>query len=306
MPGVESVTVSNVVPLTIEQDNVSVRVGNRESIRLRRSIVGSGYFETLNIPIVLGRGFSDDDASRRVAIVNEAMVRALFPDENPLGKTLNSGPGLTYEIIGVAKDSPYNNLGKAAEPYLYLSLYQRETDAVSLLIRTSVEPKSMIAGVQREIKELGGDLPIFDFKTLDELAKGQMRAVKAGAGLLGLLSFIGILVAAIGIYGVTSYAFNQRRREIGIRISLGAQRTDVLKLIMKEGITLALVGILIGAMLVAGMMYFISSLLFGVSTIDPLVFVVVAALLSLVAIGASLVPGMTAAKSDPVEALRHE
>jgi ABC-type antimicrobial peptide transport system permease subunit len=164
----------------------------------------------------------------------------------------------------------------------------------------------MIAGVQREIKELGGDLPIFDFKTLDELAKGQMRAVKAGAGLLGLLSFIGILVAAIGIYGVTSYAFNQRRRDICIRISLGAQRTDVLKLIMKEGITLALVGILIGAVLAAGMMYFISSLLFGVSTIDPLVFVVVAALLGLVAIGASLVPGMTAAKSDPVEALRHE
>jgi ABC-type antimicrobial peptide transport system permease subunit len=164
----------------------------------------------------------------------------------------------------------------------------------------------MISTVQRELKELGGNLPIFDFKTLNDVSNSQLVPVKAAVALLSLLSLIGLIVASIGIYGVTSYAYNQRRREIGIRMSLGAQRTDILRLIMKEGVSLALVGIGIGVLLAVGTTHFVSRFLYGVSPVDPIVFIVVSALLAAVAIGASLVPALAAAKSNPVEALRWE
>src|SRR4029078_1113881 len=179
-------------------------------------------------------------------------------------------------------------------------------EKVSRVVRTATEPRTMIASVQREIKELGGNLPIFDFKTLDDVSRSQLIPVKAAAALLSLLSLIGLVVASIGIYGVTSYAYNQRRREVGIRISLGAQFSDIVRLIIKEGLTLAIAGIAIGLALALGTTHFISSLLFGISPVDPIVFLGVSTLLVIVALGASLVPAITAARSNPVEALRHE
>ena len=305
-PGVESVTLSNMLPLTMDRSTTMVRIEGRKPKSLQRYVVADGYFQTLNIPILRGRQFeaTDSDSSRRVAIINQTMARTYWPDENPLGKVLQMDQ--PYEVVGVASDGPYNSSGPAAEPQVYLSLYQRSDEKVSLIVRTSGEPKTMISAVQREIKELGGNLPIFDFKTLDDLAKSQLVLVKAAASLLSLLSLIGLLVASIGIYGVTSYAFSQRKREIGIRMSLGAQRSEILKLIMKEGTSLALVGIIIGVLLALATTHFLSSLLYGVSAVDPMVFLSVAALLAVVALGASLVPAIQAATSNPVDALRHE
>jgi putative ABC transport system permease protein len=306
-PGVESVTLTNVLPLTMYKDNVWVSVEGRESKYLQRAIVAENYFQTLKIPIVRGREFdaSDDDAARRVVIINEAMARTYWPDENPLGKVIDMA-GKPYEVIGVAKDSPYSSFGKSSEPFLYSWLYQRPDEKVSLIVRTSGQPTSMIGTVQRVLKELGGNLPIFDFKTLNDVSNSQLVPVKAAVALLSLLSLIGLIVASIGIYGVTSYAYNQRRREIGIRMSLGAQRTDILRLIMKEGVSLALVGIGIGVLLALGTTHLVSRILYGVSPVDPIVFIVVSALLAAVAIGASLVPALTAAKSNPAEVLRYE
>lgn len=306
-PGVESATLCNVVPLTMETSTTEVSIEGRDGQRLHLSVVGDGYFKTLKIPILRGREFetTDDDASHRVAIINETTARTYWPGENPLGKLLQM-PGGPHEVVGVAKDSAYSSVSKAAEPYVYLWLYQRRDENVSLIVRTSAQPQTMIAAVQRQIKELGADLPIFDFKTLDDLTKSQLVPVKAAASMLSLLSVIGLLVASIGIYGVTSYAFNRRRREIGIRMSLGAQRSDILKLIMKEGVSLAIVGIVIGVALALATTHFVSSFLYGVSPVDPIVFLGVAALLTLVALGASLAPAILAAKSNPVEALRCE
>src|SRR5258705_6747162 len=305
-PGVESVTLSNMLPLTMDRSTTMVRIEGRKPKSLHRYVVADGYFQTLNIPILRGRQFeaTDSDSSRRVAIINQTMARTYWPDENPLGKVLQMDQ--PYEVVGVASDGPYSSSGPASEPQVYLSLYQRPDEKVSLIVRTSGEPKTMISAVQREIKELGGNLPIFDFKTLDDLAKSQLVLVKAAASLLSLLSLIGLLVASIGIYGVTSYAFSQRKREIGIRMSLGAQRSEILKLIMKEGTSLALVGIIIGVLLALATTHFLSSLLYGVSAVDPMVFLSVAALLAGVALGASLVPAILAAKSNPVDVLRHE
>lgn len=270
-------------------------------------MVAESYFKTLNIPILRGREFdtTDDNSSRKTVVINETMANTFWPNENPLGKQIKMGE--PYEIIGVAKDSSYNSFGKTSEPYLYLWLYQDAEDAnVSLIVRTSGEPKTMIPVIQRDIKELGGNLPMFDFKTLADLTRSQLGLVKAAVLLLTLLSLIGLVVASIGIYGVTSYAFSQRRREIGIRMALGAQRQDILKLIMKEGISLAVLGIVIGVALALGTTHFISSFLYGVSPVDPLVFFGVSVLLGLVALGASLVPGIMAAKANPVEALRYQ
>ena len=308
MPGVQAATLSNLVPLTTQTSNIRADIEGKGSQRLKHSIVAENYFKTLNILILRGREFdiTDDSASRKTVIINETMANTYWPNENPLGKHITMG--VPYEIIGVAKDSPYNSFGKSSEPYLYLWLYQGEDvdTNVSLIARTSNEPKTMIPVIQRDIKELGGNLPLFDFKTLEDLTQSQLGLVKAAVFLLTLLSLIGLIVASIGIYGVTSYAFSQRRREIGIRMALGAQRQDILKLIMKEGISLAVLGILIGVALALGTTHFVSSFLYGVSPVDPVVFIGVPALLGLVALGASLVPAIMAARANPVEALRYQ
>jgi len=305
-PGVESATLSNMLPLTMDRSTMMVGIEGKQRESLNRSVIADGYFKTLNIPILRGREFdaSDRESSHRVAIINQTMAQTYWPNANPLGKTLQIDQA--YEVVGVASDGPYKSSGSAPEPLFYLPLYQRSDENVSLIVRTSGEPKAMIGTVQGVVKELGGNLPVFDFKTLDDVANTQLVLVKAAASLLSLLSLIGVLVASIGIYGVTSYAFTQRKREIGIRMSLGAQRSGILKLIMKEGTSLAFVGIAIGVVLTVSTTHFLSSMLYGVSPIDPLVFISVAALLALVAVGASLVPAIAAARANPVDALRYE
>ena len=307
LPGVESATLSNVVPLTMQRSTTFVTIDGREPQSLQRSVVAEGYFKTLNMGMLRGREFdvTDDNTSRKVVIINETMARTFWPDENPLGKRLQMGRA-AYEIIGVVKNSPYNGLGTAPGPYIYAWLYQRPDDEnVSLIVRTSAPPETMVTAIQRDIKELGGNLPIFDFKTLEDLSKSQLVLVRAAALLLSLLSLIGLIVASIGIYGVTTYVFSQRRREIGIRVAFGAQRSDVLKLIMKEGVLLATVGITMGVLLAWGTTRFVSGFLYGVSPLDPLVFFGVAALLSMVALIASVVPAIVAVKANPMDSLRY-
>ena len=307
IPGIESATLSNVPPLSLERSAVYARIDGKAASPVLRSVVAEDYFRTLNIALLRGRDFDrgDDDSTRRVVVINEAMARAYWPNENPLGKKLYMGSS-SYEVVGVARDNPYNNLGKSQEPYLYTWLYQRTDENVSLIVRTRATPGTMIGPVQLAVKELGGNLPIFDFKTLDEIANAQLVPLKAGTALLGLLSLIGLLVASIGIYGVTTYAFNRRRKEIGIRMSLGAQRSDILKLIMREGISLALVGIAIGTLFALGVTQLVSHFLFGIEALEMGVFVVVTAILGIVTLVSSLVPAVIAARSNPVDVLRYE
>jgi predicted permease len=305
-PGVESATLANVTPLSLDRSSVYIRVDGRET-QVLRSVVADNYFKTLNVKIMRGREFerSDDDAAHRVVIVNETMAQTFWPNENPLGKTFQMGRG-SYEVIGVARDNPYNNRGKSQEPYLYSWLYQGTDENVSLIVRTTASPATMVGSVQSAVKELGANLPIFDFKTLDQVAKMHLVPMKAATGLLGILSLIGLIVASIGIYGVTTYAFNQRRKEIGIRMSLGAQRSDILKLIMREGLSLALVGIAIGTLLGLAIIQVVSHFLFGIDAVEARVFIAVALLLAIVALASSLIPAIAAARSNPVDVLRYE
>ena len=306
-PGVEAATLTNVLPLTMDRSMTFVKAEGGDSMRVQQAVVADGYFKALDIPVLQGRPFeaTDDDTTRQVVIINEALARTLWPGQNALGKTLRTGPNVS-EVIGVVRSSAYNGFGKEAEPYLYVPLYQDLDNTVSLIVRTSGEPRAMMGPVQREIKALGGNLPIFDFKTLEDVLNAQLLPLKAGAALLGLLSLIGLVVASIGIYGVTSYSFSQRTKEIGVRMALGADRKEILRLIMKEGIILAVVGIVIGVLLSAATTHLASAFLFGVSPVDPIVFLGVATLLTFVAVGATLVPAILAAKLNPVDALRHD
>lgn len=306
-PGVEAATLSNVLPLTMDESTTFVKAEGGDSMRVQHSVVADGYFKALDIPILQGRQFetTDDDTTRKVVIINEVLARTLWPDQSALGRTLRKGPEVC-EVVGVVKSSPYNGFGKEAQPYVYVPLYQDPDNSVSLIVRTSDEPGAMIGVVEREIKELGGNLPIFDFKTLDDVLNAQLLPLKAAAALLGFLSLLGLVVASIGIYGVTSYSFSQRTKEIGVRMALGADRKEILRLIMKEGISLAVIGIAIGVLLSVATTHLASGFLFGVSPVDPLTFFGVATLLTVVAIGATLVPAILAAKLNPVDALRHE
>ena len=307
-PGVEVATLSNVLPFTMDESTTFVKADGGDSMRVQQSVVADGYFKALDIPIIQGRQFetTEDDTTRKVVIINEVLARTLWPDQSALGRTLRVGPGEPWEVVGIVKSSAYSGFGKETQPYVYVPLYQDPDNSVSLIVRTSGDPGSMVGMVQREIKALGANLPIFDFKTLDDVLTAQLLPLKAGAALLGFLSLIGLIVASIGIYGVTSYSFSQRTKEIGIRVTLGATRSEILKLMMKEGISLALVGIAIGVFLSVATTHLASGFLFGVSPVDPLVFFGVATLLTLVAIGATLVPALLAARLNPVDALRHE
>ncbi|HSE32946.1 MAG TPA: ABC transporter permease [Pyrinomonadaceae bacterium] len=307
-PGVEAATLSNVLPLTMDRSTTFVKAEGGDSMRVQQSVIADGYFKALDISILQGRQFetTDDDTTRKVVIINEALARTLWPGQNALGRMLRTGAGETSEVVGIARNSPYNSFGSEAEPFMYVPLYQELDNTALLIVRTSGEPRGMMTAVQREIKALGGNLPVFDFKTLEDVLKAQLLPLKAAAALLGFLSLLGLVVASIGIYGVTSYSFSQRTKEIGIRVALGADRSEILRLMMKEGIILALVGIAIGVLLSVATTHLASGFLFGVSPVDPLVFFGVAAILTLVAIGATLVPAMLATKLNPVDALRHE
>ena len=310
MPGIRSATLSHALPLGLDQNLTSITFeGEGEPRNISHSVVGTRYFETLNIPLVLGRDFTPDDneSAPKVAVVNEALAHAFWGGHDPLGKRFRFGNrGELYEIVGVARDSQHTTFGKPPRPYFYVPVYQRPKDDMTLIVRTSGEPLALIPMLKREIKDLGGELPIFDFRTLSDVSKLQLIPVQAAATLLGVLGAIGLTVAAIGIYGVTTYSFNQRRHEIGVRLALGAQQGQVLTLILKEGLGLALVGIAVGLLIAVGTTHFVSRFLYGISPLDPATFVAVSALLAAVALVASFIPARKAARMNPMDAMRYE
>ena len=310
MPGVRSATLSHALPLSFDKSTTSIKFeGEEEPHTVSHAVVGTRYFETLRIPLARGRDFTshDNESAPKVAIVNEAMARAYWGGNEPVGRRFRFGDrGEFYEVVGVARDSQYTNFGKPPLPYLYVPLYQRPKEDVTLIVRSIGEPLALIPMLKREINDLGGELPIFDFKTLSDVSKLQLIPVQAAAMLLGLLGAIGLMVAAIGIYGVTTYSVNQRKHEIGVRLALGAQQSQVLKLILKEGMGLALVGIGVGLLIALGTTHFVSSFLYGISPMDPTTFAAVSAILAAVSLVASFIPARKAAQMNPMDAMRYE
>jgi len=318
-PGVTSAAIGSYVPLSLNYNSNSIFVegqpverGANVPVAMTGS-VGPRYFETMATSILQGREFTDQDTSKTeaVAVVNETFVKRLMPAASSNTDALNhrfsfSAGGPFVRIVGVARDGKYFNIAEEPRSFVWVPMSQNYNSTGILVVRTGGAPESMIGTVRREVQGLDPNLPVFDVKTFSEHMRLSLFPAKVAATVLGVFGLVALLLSAIGIYGITSYAVAQRTREIGIRMALGAQLKDVLRLVLSQGVKLTIMGVaggLLGAYLATRA---IASVLYGVSATDPLTFILVSLMLVAVALLACYVPARKATKVDPLKALRYE
>jgi putative ABC transport system permease protein len=275
------------------------------------SIVSDGYFQAMEIPLLKGRWFSsqDGDKAPSVALISQTMARRFFPDEDPIGKRVTlgdpqTGPWLT--IVGIVGDTRSEGLDAEPYPQMYQPYRQNPSRFMTLIARTATDPLSLVGAVRSEVRSLDQQQPISNVNTLEHLLSRSVARPRFNMLLLGIFAVTALVLATVGIYGILSYSVSERTHEIGIRMALGAERRDVLKLVVGQGVKLAVVGVaigLIGALVLTRLM---EGLLFGVSATDPLTFVAISLLLTGVAIVAAYLPARRATRVDPMVALRYE
>jgi len=276
-----------------------------------------GYFATMGIPIVAGRDFSERDGSGApiVSIVNEEFVRRYFPNENPIGKrielgweqdTAATGGNMTLggEIVGVVANVRRRGLSQEVYPETYASFMQPTFAAFSVVVRSTADPSSVMSAVRAQMREIDRDLPVSELRQLQELVSSSVSRPRFYTMLLGIFAAIALVLAAVGIYGVISYAVSLRTRELGIRIALGATGRQVSRLVLQQGVSLALAGVVVGGLGAYWLTYLLDKLLFGVTSRDAVTFGVVAALLTGIAAIACYIPARRAARVDPLLAMR--
>jgi len=320
LPGVYSMTLADNVPLSINYNSTDVYVEGQPPVRgadvptAMNATVGLDYFETMSVPIVRGRDFGEGDRedAPRVIVVNETFARRFFTGANPsdgaIGKRVSFGGAgnRPWQIAGVARDGKYFSIGEAPRMFVYFPLRQGYEPRATLLVHTSLKPEAMIATIREEVRRLDANLPIFEVKTMTEHMGISLFPARVAATLLGGFGLLALTLAGIGIYGVMAYAVTQRTREFGIRIALGAQPGDVLRLVLRRGVVIIFIGVLFGFVAAFAVTRLMASVLYGVSATDPVTFALVALLLAGVALLACYIPARRATKVDPMVALRYE
>jgi predicted permease len=263
----------------------------------------------MKIPVLEGRDFAwrDDANSQKVMVVNQEFVRRFLGDRNPMGRKVH-GWGEWFTIVGVVKDSKYHRVTESSQPYFYIPIRQifRPEYGLTFHVRTSGSVSEAIATLQRETAAIDPSLTIFDAEPMTEYIAASLFGAKIAATLLGVLSAVGLVLAAMGLYGVLAYSVAQRTQEIGLRVALGAGRTDVLGLVVRQGLQLTLIGIAAGALIAVELGRFLSSMLYEVKPADPVTFLGVAVVLTVVALLACYIPSRRAMRIDPMTALRYE
>ena len=271
----------------------------------------AGYFDTMGIPLIAGRDFANEGAAEpKVAVVNEAFVAQLFKKENPLGQRVN-GAGVTYQIIGVVKNTKSRTLGEETRPVLYRSLAQNVASDPSFLgytivVRSARDAAGLASAVRGEIRALDPTLAIFNEVTMEEHLRGALFLPRLAGTLFGIFGVVGLLLAAVGLYGVMSYSVSRRTREIGIRMALGAQAGGVQGLIVWQGMALTSIALVLGLGAAFAVSKMFASILYGIRPHDLLTFTVVPVFLAGVALLACWIPSRRAARVDPLTALRYE
>ena len=327
IPGVESASVARIAAVSgntsvrslliegragsdrqFRSDNAGPASGDNDSVSF--NVIGPGYFRTMGIGQLQGRDFNAHDTENHplLAIVNEAFVRRHFPSGDVLGRRLSfSGPeGPWREIVGVVHTSKYMSLGEGPTPVAYVPLQQNHETGMTLHVRTSVEPSSLAGAIRKEVQALEKNLPLGNPERMSQRVANSLYAARMGAILLAIFGGLALLLASIGLYGVMSFAVSRRTREMGIRVALGARPGDVFRLVLRQGMTLVIAGLVVGLVVAAIVTRLLASFLYGVSTTDPFTFVAIPVLLMLVALVACYLPARRATKVEPLIALRYE
>jgi putative ABC transport system permease protein len=269
--------------------------------------VAPRFFETTGLPLLRGRDFgpADTEKASQVIIINESMAKKFWPSSDPVGQVFNDGHD-TYQVVGVARDTKYRNLRETPRTTMYQPLAQGYRPSMNLLVRTSAAGPTVVPAVEERLHQVEPAVTIFNVRTLNEHVGGSLYVERMESLLLAFFGLLALGLTAVGIYGVVAYSVSQRTREVGIRMALGAQRRDVLKLILTKGLVLIAWGTGLGLLACYWLSRLVSSQLYGVSANDPATLVTVAAVLIGVALLASYIPARRATKVDPLVALRYE
>ncbi|KPK81242.1 MAG: hypothetical protein AMS25_07160, partial [Gemmatimonas sp. SM23_52] len=308
LPGVSSAGLTWVLPLGFLRISQRFQLPGEDRLRVADvNTVSPGYFETMRIAIVAGRAFDagDSEGAPPVVIINQTAARQLWPGASALGQQISDG-GRTYTVVGIARDGKYQSLGEERRAMIYRAFAQAPSGMTSLVVRT---PPGALR-IDRPLREialaLDPDLPVQTNAPYEQVIGVSLLPNRAAAATTGALGAVGLLLAAVGLFGVLSYAVSQRTREIGIRIALGADRLDVHKLVLRQAVRLTVIGLAIGGPLAFAAAQLIRGMLYGLSPADPLAFGAVAVLLVIVGLLASYVPARRATATDPINVLRSE
>ena len=317
LPGVEAAATARLMPLGDSSNSNGPILKEGETLErgsagrtIMTNVVSAGFFRTMQIPFVEGRDFDDRDQvkSQQVVIVNQKMAEMLWPGESAVGKRIFIGTDSREpnEVVGVVKTGRYRNLAEDPKPYFYYPMTQRRPARMMLVMRTNVDARGLVGAIRKEVQNVDRSVPVSAVRTMDEHMTYALWAPNMAASLSLAFGVVAILLSAVGLYSVMAYVVSQRTREVGIRMALGANRADVLKMIAAQGMRLAVIGVVIGLLLSLAMARALSSLLIGISGYDVTTFVVVSSLLVLVALIACYLPARRATKIDPLVALRYE
>lgn len=318
IPGVESA--SGTVPLPLTGDTIRTSyqvegrpVGSSDTPHVHFRAIGLDYFRTMGMQLLQGRDFNAQDHAGKndVVIVNQKFVAEAFPNENPIGKRIK--PGISSEekepwreIVGVVGDVKHQALNRADTTECYVPEDQIGFTSMSGVVKTSLSPTSLIPAIREQVKAIDPDVPVYGVKSMDDYVSESVALPRLDSTLLGIFAALALALAVVGIYGVMSYGVAQRTSEIGIRMTLGAQRADVLQLVLRQGLAIALAGVAIGIVGALGATQLLSKLLFGVSPFDPFTFAGVSIVLVACALLACYLPAWRATRVDPLVALRYE
>ena len=318
LPGVQSVSLASYVPMGGFPNSRQVSLEGhptapgRQAPGVLSNSVDPPYFETMRIALLRGRRFtdSDDETAPRVAIINQTMAARFWPREDPIGKrfSMEGDTGPFMEVVGVTANGKYKTVGDDAEPFFFVPLAQNFASKLALQIRTLGPPESLAAPVKEQITQLAPDLAIVDIETMNQLLAGAFGylAFRLAATFAAALGVIGLILAVVGVYSVVSFAANQRTREMGIRIALGASSRDILHLVWLQGVRLVIVGIAVGSAAAGALTRAMAQVIAGISASDPVAYITAGVLLAAVALFACYIPARRAMRVDPMVALRYE
>jgi putative ABC transport system permease protein len=317
LPGVERVALVSAIPFS-GGDIAGFAIDGRPApppeqvLDAEYRVVSPDYFDVMGIPVVRGQAFTERDRAGvpAVTVINETMARRYWPGEDPIGKRINLGDpaagGVWRTVVGVVRDIRNESLDKEPYPQMYAPEAQFTRRQLTLVARTSGDPTALVPALRRELTSLDKDLPLYNVRTMEQVLADSVARRRFQMFLIAAFAGLGLLLAAVGIYGVISYSVAQRRHEIGVRMALGARAPDILRLVVGQGLGLALAGVGAGLVFALALTRVMSTLLYGVSASDPLTFAGVALALLGVALAACLVPARRATKVDPMVALRYE